>query len=317
MKVRAKYQLPKDREKELASLVRLEWVYLGVRTSIIVVLAMVLGNSQAMKAAWLEDILALTPTMAFLIAMRYRDRAPNVNYPYGFSRATMIAFLCASFALAILGIYLVADSGYKLIQGEHPTIGAITLFGHTMWLGWLMIAALTYSVILPMVMGHLLMKRAVKAHEKTVLVDAKMSKADWMTGLAGIVGVLGLGMGFWWADALAGLIIGLDVSKDGITNVKEAVGDLVDRRPHETSRVKPLYLEEKLEDVLRDMDWVKEAGVRMREEGHVLTGEAFVVPHSNENLTERVTKAANTLVRQDWRILEVTITPVPKLDNEV
>ena len=27
-----------------------------------------------------------------------------------------------------------------------------------------------------------------------------MQKADWMTGVAGIVGIIGVGFGFWWAD---------------------------------------------------------------------------------------------------------------------
>lgn len=45
-------------------------------------------------------------------------------------------------------------------------------------------------------------------------VDGKMSKAGWMTGLAGIAGV---GAGLWWADALAGALIALDVTKMGLS----------------------------------------------------------------------------------------------------
>lgn len=82
---------------------------------------------------------------------------------------------------------------------EHPSIGAIELFGTTFWMGWLKIGALIYSVIPPVIIGHLQMKAAKKVHEKTVFVDGKMSKADWMTGLAGIVGI---GAGLWWAYAL-------------------------------------------------------------------------------------------------------------------
>lgn len=239
MKIRQAYQLPPDKQKDLDYLVRLEWWNLGFRISIVSVLALVLGSSQAMRVAWFEDMLSLIPPIAFLVAMRYRNRAPNEVFPYGYQRATSIAFLCAATALALLGSILLLDSLLKLVKMEHPSIGAVELFGTTFWMGWLMIGALVYSVIPPVIIGHLQMKAAKKVHEKTVFVDGKMSKADWMTGLAAIAGILGVGAGLWWADALAGALIALDVTKDGVTNLKEAVGDLLDRRPRFTSKAEP------------------------------------------------------------------------------
>src|SRR5690606_4672471 len=127
------------------------------------------------------------------------------------------------------------DSAVKLIKMEPTSIGAVEMFGHTFWAGWLMVAGLIYTIIPPFIIGHLQQPAAERIHEKTVYVDGKMSKADWMTGMAGIVGVLGVGLGLWWADALAALVIGLDVAKDGFANLRQAVGDLLDRRPRHTS----------------------------------------------------------------------------------
>ncbi|MAM00197.1 MAG: cation diffusion facilitator family transporter [Alteromonadaceae bacterium] len=313
MKIRAPYNLPAEKEDDLRYLIRLEWWNLGFRLSIVVALFLVLGSSQAMKAAWYEDMLALLPPIAFLIAMRFRSRVPDESYPYGYQRATVIAFLCSAVALALLGSYLVLDSAIKLIKAEHPSIGAIELFGETVWMGYLMVAALVYSVIPPFIIGRLQQPAATKVHEKTVFVDAKMSKADWMTGLAGVVGVLGVGLGFWWADAVAGAIIGLDVTKDGFRNVREAVGDLLDRRPQFTSGSKPEYLSERLEAKLKEQDWIKDVAIRLREEGHVFSGEAFIVPKSDDNLTRRIDEVADFLTDFDWRIYEVVVTPVPSL----
>lgn len=36
-------------------------------------------------------------------------------------------------------------------------------------------------------------------HDKVLHADAKMNKADWMTAAAALVGVLGIGLGWWWA----------------------------------------------------------------------------------------------------------------------
>ncbi len=316
MITRARHELPADKESDLRRLVRLTWVNMGFRVSIIIVLFLVMGSSQAMRAAWLEDIITLLPPIAFLVAMRYRNRGPSASFPYGFQRATMIAFMGSAVVLSMLGLYLVIDSAFKLIKAEHTSIGAVELFGHTFWQGWLMVAGLTYSVIPPVIIGRLQEKWSATVHEKTVHVDGKMSKADWMTGLAGIVGVLGVGLGFWWADALAALVIGLDVSRDGLSNVREAIGDLMDRRPHSTESGKPSGLEETLESELKTLPWVKAAGVRLRENGHVICGEAFVVPLSDTDLTRHLVEAGELLEKQDWRILEIVVTSVPTLEAD-
>jgi divalent metal cation (Fe/Co/Zn/Cd) transporter len=88
-------------------------------------------------------------------------------------------------------------------------------------------------------------------HEKTVYIDGKMSKANGMTGLAAIIGILGIGADIWWADALAAALIAIDVTKDGVVNLKEAVGDLLDRRPRFTSNTQPEPLAESLETALK------------------------------------------------------------------
>lgn len=38
-----------------------------------------------------------------------------------------------------------------------------------------------------------------------------------------ILGIIGIGLGFWWADAAAASIIALDVLKDGSTHVRKAI----------------------------------------------------------------------------------------------
>lgn len=310
---RPKYELPAHKQSSLQKLVRLEWINLGFRASIVVILFLVMGNSQAMKAAWLEDTLTLAPPIAFLIAFHFRERPPDDTFPYGHQRAAVIAFLCASVVLAILGLYLIVDSIMSLARQERPAIGSVEVMGTTVWHGWIMIAGLVYSVIPPFIIGRLQEKAAARVHEKTVHVDAQVSKADWMTGVAGIVGILGIGLGLWWADALAALFIGLDVFRDGYSNVKEAVGDLMDRRPHSINTGKPEGLAEELEHQLKLLSWVDQAAVRLREEGSVISGEAFVVPESNLDLVAKLESARKLLQKYDWRLYEVVVVAVPQL----
>ena len=63
------------------------------------------------------------------------------------------------------------------------------------------------------------------------------------------------------------------------------------------------------------MDWVHDAEVRLREEGHVFVGEAFVVPIDEEDLLERLERANQHLLDLDWRLHELVIAPVREIQR--
>jgi hypothetical protein len=51
-------------------------ITIGYLVTAILALFFTLGSSQAMKGAWLEDMLSLAPPIAFLVANRVRYRRP-------------------------------------------------------------------------------------------------------------------------------------------------------------------------------------------------------------------------------------------------
>jgi cation diffusion facilitator family transporter len=308
------HELPSDKHQKLAKAARLEWISTVYLLSAIVLLYFTLGSSQAMKATWFEDILGLTPPIAFLVASRVRRRQPNDRFPYGYHRATSIAYLCASVALLGLGAFILYDSVSKLLKFEHPPIDLVKPFGdRPIWLGWLMLGALAYSTVPQVILGRLKQPLARELNDKVLYADAEMNRADWMTGCAAMLGVIGIGLGLWWADAVAASIISIDIVRDGQKNLRVAVDDLMDKEPTvvDDSRADPLPLWIKNELLL--LDWVKDAEVRLREGGHVFMGEAFVVPVDNEDLVGRIARANRQLLDLDWRLHELVITPVPEI----
>jgi hypothetical protein len=65
------------------------------------------------------------------------------------------------------------------------------------------------------------------------------------------------------------------------------------------------------------LDWVADAAVRLREEGDVLSGEAFIVPASQEDLVARTESAKRLLESCDWRLYEVVVSLVSTLDPKL
>jgi cation diffusion facilitator family transporter len=308
------HELPPGKHEKLVKAVRLEWISIVYLLSAIVLLYFTLGNSQAMKAAWVEDILGLTPPIAFLVASRVRNRQPNDRFPYGYHRATAIAYLCASVALLALGAFILYDSVSKLLKFEHPPIDLVKPFGdRPLWLGWLMLGALAYSAVPQVVLGRLKQPLAKELNDKVLFADAEMNRADWLTAGAAMLGVIGIGLGLWWADSVAASIISVDIVRDGYKNLGVAVGDLMDKEPTlvDDSRTDPLPLWVKNELML--LDWVEDAEVRLREEGHVFVGEAFVVPVDDHDLVDRIEQANRRLLELDWRLHELVVAPVREI----
>ena len=108
-----------------------------------------------------------------------------------------------------------------------------------------------------------------------------MNKADWITSAAAIVGVLGIGLGLWWADAVAAAVISVDVLRDGISHLRKAMLELMDQRPTE--------------------------GVG---------GEIFVVFDRGQT---DIPRRAQQLIKQstalDWRLYDLIVMPIEKIQR--
>ena len=224
---------PKVIRSDIAAAQRLERWNIGWTISIVVAMGLAMGGSQAMQTAWIEDMLGLVPPIAFLIAVRFEARAPNARFQYGYDRVNGLGFLIAAVALAAVGLFLLKDAVTALAMQEHVTIGTVRIQGHDVWLGWFMLAALAYATIPPLIIGRMELPLARRLRDELLHTDALMNRANWQTGVAGIVGVAGLGFGFWWADPAAAAVISASIIRDGWKALKIATSELVDGIPRE------------------------------------------------------------------------------------
>jgi cation diffusion facilitator family transporter len=280
-----------------------------------VVVYLATGHSQIMKTAWATDFLSTIPSFGLLIALRYELRPPTERYPYGHFRALSICFLLTSTVLLTMGVWLFSEALLKLAHRERPPIGGVALFGQVIWAGWTMIGALALSMVVGMYAGRIKQPIAAKLQSKAIEAESATNRNEWMSEGAGILGILLVGLGWWWADALAAAIISVQIVREGWLNLRQVIGDLMDEAP---SRLGTHDLEDlpvRLQRALEGMDWVREAAVRLREHGHVITGDVLVVPRDESNLVARIHSASGELKRLDWRLHAITIMPVSHIDR--
>jgi divalent metal cation (Fe/Co/Zn/Cd) transporter len=144
----------------------------------------------------------------------------------------------------------------------------VGLFGRDLWLGWPMIAVLLWSTIPSMILGRMKVPIARTINDKVLHTDADMQKADWMTGLAAIAGVIGIGFGLWWADAAAAGLISFGILHDGIAGLRASSAELVDGAPRKLEKDEVAEEAEQLKDELERL--FPGTKVRLRETGRVI-----------------------------------------------
>ena len=236
--------------------------------------------------------------------VRFERRGASGRFPFGFTRVHSLAFLIAAVALAGVGLFLLRDAISTLLAREHATVATITLLGHDIWLGWLMVAAQTYAIIPPLIIGRLEQPLAMRLQDEVLFTDSKMNKANWQTGAAGIVGILGLGLGWWWADAVAAAFISVGIIADGWRALRVATAELVDGTPRALGSTGPDeeagLLVEKLARQYPGAD------IRLRETGRYIHAEV-------RGVTPDATQDLDALWPGDpersWRLAQLSFVP--------
>ena len=298
--------LPQELRDTMRKAIRLEYWNIFWTLTIIVEMGLVLGQSETMKTAWVEDTLGLVPPIMFLVAAHMEMKGKrSERFPFGFERVNGLGFFVAAVALTAVGALLLYNAVMALTAQEHATVGSVTLFGYSLWLGWLMIAAQLYSLVPPLIIGRKELPLAEKLNDKLLHTDALMNKANWLTGAAGLAGVIGLGLGWWWSDSVAAALISVDVINDGVTALRSATAELVDGHPRDLSScdlsTEARAVGERLQSEFPD------ATIRLRETGRLIRAEV------HDTHPPRETRHPRHYWPEDkdraWRLAQVSFIP--------
>lgn len=310
------WELPPDQAEAFKRARRLEWITVVYFASSAAMIYLTMGSSQAMRTNFFEELVNAVPAIAFLITSPISVRRPTQRYPYGYHSVTSIGHLSAAAALIGLGGYLLIENGVKLYLRERTTIGGIELFGSVVWAGWPMLLALIYALVPPIFLGRIKERISPKFHDKLLFADARMMRAGWLTELAAMVGVIGVGLGYWWADLVAALFVAFDITRDGLHNMAAAIGTLMKEIPKRTDDKGLDPVPGEVEAALGRLDWVRKAEVRMREDGRVFFGEAYVVPCDGRDAIARAQAAVEAAKAVNWRVHDLAVMLVDTLPRD-
>jgi cobalt-zinc-cadmium efflux system protein len=163
----------------------------------------------------------------------------------------------------------------------------------------------------PLIIGRKELPLAEKLSDKLLHTDALMNKANWMTGAAGIAGVTGLGLGYWWADSVAAAFISFDIINDGVKALRSSTAELIDGAPRGLSGPKlsedAQALKERLEAHYSG------SAVRLRETGRLIRAE--VHGHTGPQEALDIDALWPGKPEEAWRLAQVSFAPPTHRDD--
>jgi cation diffusion facilitator family transporter len=178
-------------------------------TGLIELAIALVSGSVALLGDALHNLSDVSTSLLVFIGFRASRRAATERYPYGFERAE---------DLAGIGVAAVIWASAAVAGGE--SVAKLLRHGSTQHLGW-GIGAAAVGILGNQLVAHYKLVVGRRIQSATMIADAKHSWLDALSSAGAMLGLIGVAIGWSWADAVAGLLVtgficrvGWEVSSD-------------------------------------------------------------------------------------------------------
>ena len=234
--------------------------------SVVIGVALVLGKlivglltgSLGILSEAVHSIFDLAASTFTLVAVRTARKPADREHPYGHGRAENLAAFTEGALLMITALGIAFEAIRRLIEGGPPVNPAVYAFA--LLIGTLLIES-GRAVVLRRI-GRL-------ASSEAILADATDRVADVLATVGVLAGLVGIRMGFTWADSAAALLVAGIIFR-AAARVAWRSGDiLIDRSAGDA--------EKQLRAAIGNVSGVREVrSVRVRRSGPNLIGDASI-----------------------------------------
>lgn len=154
-----------------------------------------LSGSVALLGDALHNLSDVSTSVLVFVGFRASRKVPTERYPYGYERAEDLAGI--GVALVIWGSAAVAafESVNKLLR-----------HGGTGYVGW-GIAAAVVGIAGNQLVARYKLLVGKRIRSATMVADAKHSWLDALSSAGAMLGLIGVALGWAWADAVAGIVV--------------------------------------------------------------------------------------------------------------
>ena len=161
------------------------------------VFVVAISGSVGLLADTLHNYSDALTAIPLWIAFALNRRPPDRRYTYGYGRAEDLAGIAIVLIMLGSALLVLYESAYKMVNPQ-PLAN----------LDWVGVAALV-SLIGNEAVAVFRLRVGREIGSAALVADGWHARADGLAALGVLLGVIGVRLGFWWADSVAGLGIGV------------------------------------------------------------------------------------------------------------
>ncbi|MFL6790430.1 MAG: cation-efflux pump [Bradyrhizobium sp.] len=258
-------------------------------------------GSLALISEALHSAIDLVATIITWAVVRVSDRPADEEHHYGHGKFESVSALGVIALLYVLAGGILVEAYGRIREGAPPpTISAIPFL------------VLLVDIAVNWWRARALHRTARATKSQALAADALHFASDVLGSLAGIIGLVLAGLGFWWGDAAAAIAVAIMIALLGLRMAGSTVETLLDRAPEGVS--------EKAAAAIRavpgvvDVDRVR---VRMVGPTHFIDATVKVPRTFPIDRVEEIKRRAHDAVTKALGDADLTFTAVPVArDNE-
>jgi len=259
----------------------------------------VLSGSLAILSEAAHSLIDLGATVMTYYAVRVSGKPADAEHHYGHGKVESVSALAETALLFGLAGVVIWEAAKRLLSAEPPHVEA------TPWA----FAVMLLSILVDFFRARALNRIAKQTSSEALEADALHFSSDMWSSLAVVIGLVGITLGYAWADSMAAIVVSVVICIAGWRLGRRTIDTLTDTAPAGVAdRITAA--------VTRIPSVVEIERLRVRQVGEVL----FVDLVSRTLPLDRVALLKNRIVeavRAERPAAEVTVTTEPRaLDDE-
>lgn len=208
----------KENNERIATKASLISIFGNLALALIKGITGVLGNSFALIADAIESSGDVVSSIIVLFGIKYSNKPPDENHPYGHGKAEpLVTFIAVGFLIVAASI--IAIQSINNIQTPHKLPEPYTLI------------VLGIIILSKEIFYRIILSRSKKTHSTSLKADAWHHRSDALTSLAAFIGItiaLIFGKGYENADDWAALFASFVILYNSYLIFRPALGEIMD-----------------------------------------------------------------------------------------
>ncbi len=175
-----------------------------------------LTGSKGLFADGIHSLSDVVATTGVIVSLKISDKGHDEQYPYGRGKVEFISCIFVYSILFIVAVMILIEATSSIISGDLKAPSLISLF------------TAVVSVIANVILYRLGLCAGTAVNSPAIIANANENKADMLSSIAVILGIIGSNLGYTYCDPLAAIAVGLIILKTALSLGWVAIKALVD-----------------------------------------------------------------------------------------